>query len=47
MQTRHSGVIGNANHIQIVALIRDKLLLGNASDGLNLIAQPGRVFEAQ
>ena len=47
MKTGHARFISHTHHIQIITLIGDKLLFGDAAHGLNLIAQSCRLFEAQ
>ena len=47
MKTGHACFISHTHHIQVITLIGDKLLFGDAAHSLNLIAQSCRFLKAQ
>ena len=47
MDARHSGIKRHADNVQIVPGIGDELLLRNPAYGLNLVADPRRLFKLQ
>jgi hypothetical protein len=47
MDAGHAGIKGDADNVEIVAGIRDKLFLRHPADGLNLVANARRLFKLQ
>lgn len=45
MNTGHSGVKGDADNVEIVTGIRDKLFLGDPAHRLNLVTDPCGLFK--
>ncbi len=45
MHAGHAGIEGDADHVEVVTGVGDKLFLRHAADGLNLVADARRLFE--
>lgn len=47
MHAGHAGIEGDADHVEVVTGVGDKLFLRHAADGLNLVADARGLFELQ